>query len=101
MQKYFTSENKNIIFNRLKKETSIRNLPYLGVCSDYGVGDAGIEELSGMYKFYVAEKDNQTMCKAYSNIKDAIQHLVDFYGKYHEVNDPDKMKAIFYETLGL
>lgn len=100
-KKYFTPKNNNTLFNRLKSELSIRNLPYLGPCSDYGVGDAGLEEVSGEFVFYVADRDSQIECKSFTDIKEAIQHLVDFYGKYNQVNDPNKMKAIFFDTLGL
>ncbi len=100
-RKYFTIENNDIIYKRLKNEVSIRYLPYLGPCVDFGMGDICLEEAKDCFKFYIIDRASKFDCANFDNIKDAIDHLVSYYKEYNEVDDPEKVREIFYQTLGL
>ncbi len=104
-RKYFTVENNDIIYKRLKAETNLIHLPYLGPCVDFGVGDVCIEESvlddKEVFKFYVIDRADKDYYQEFDNIKDAIQRLVDFYTEVKDTSDPEKVKAIFMETLNL
>ena len=43
-RKYFTIANNNLIYKRLREETDINELPYLGVTVDFGLGNVCLEE---------------------------------------------------------
>jgi len=98
---YFTLENNDIIYDRLKKEVDIQQLPYLGPCVDYGAGDICIEEGQDVFKFYVIDRAYKFDLEEYSNVKDVVDKLVSFYKENKIVDNPTKMKQIFYETLNL
>lgn len=100
-RKYFTIENNDTIYKRLKSEVSIAHLPYLGPCVDFGMGDICIEEAQNCFKFYVIDRATKIGYKEFDNIEDAIQELISYYKKYEIVNDPEKMEEIFYQSLGL
>lgn len=100
-RKYFTIENNDIIYSRLKNETSITSLPYLGPCVDFGSGDICLEEGTNIYKFYVIDRNNKHYYEEFSKIEDAIQKLISYYIDRNIIDNPTKMKNIFYETLNL
>lgn len=100
-RKYFTIENNDIIYTRLKSETSIENLPYLGPCVDFGTGDICLEEGIDVYKFYVIDRNNKLNYEEFSKIEDAIQKLISYYIDRNIIDNPTKMEKIFYETLNL
>ena len=100
-RKYFTIENNDIIYTRLKSETSIENLPYLGPCVDFGIGDICLEEGINVYKFYVIDRNNKFYYEEFSKIEDAIEKLISYYNQRNMVNNSNQMKNIFYETLKL
>ena len=94
-------ENNDIIYSRLKNETSINFLPYLGPCVDFGTGDICLEEGTNIYKFYVIDRNNKHYYEEFSKIEDAIQKLISYYIDRNIIDNPTKMKNIFYETLNL
>ena len=100
-RKYFTIENNDIIYKRLKSEVKIDLLPYLGPCVDYGLGDICLEEASDIFKFYTIDRATKFNYEEFDNIKDAIQKLISVYIDFHMVDNPEKMEEIFYQTLGL
>ena len=100
-RKYFTIENNDIIYKRLNSELKIDQLPYLGPCVDFGLGDFCIEEGKDIFKFYIIDRATKFQYEEFDNIKDAIQKLISFYTQYKIVDNPEKMEEIFYETLGL
>ena len=56
-QEYFTLENNNIIYKRLREELNMQySLPRLGVSVDFGLGDICLEECTledkKIFKFY-------------------------------------------------
>ena len=100
-RKYFTIENNDIIYRRLKKEVVIKNYPYLGPCVDFGLGDICIEESNDIFKFYIIDHSSKYEYKEFNKVEDAINHLLYYYKKYDMVNDLEKMEEIFYQTLNL
>lgn len=100
-RKYFTTENNDIIYKRLKTELTIKYLPYLGPCVTFGMGDICLEESHNVFKFYIIDRDNKLEYKEFTKIEDAIQKLVSYYKEYELVDNPNKMKEIFFEALGL
>lgn len=103
--KYFTIENNNIIYRRLKKETDLEYLPYLVACIDYGEGDVcieeGIKDGVEIFKFYIIDRFNKFDYQEFSNLEDAINRLVEYYINNEMTKEPEKVKSIFIETLGL
>jgi len=100
-EQYFTNENKNIIYKRLKEEANIIDLPFLGNKVEYGLGNICLEESDNVFKFYIIDRASKFEYEEFDNIKDAIERLVKSYEYYELVKDPDKMREIFYQTLGL
>ena len=100
-RKYFTIENNDIIYKRLKSEVSIEYLPYLGPCIDFGMGDICLEEANDSFKFYIIDRATKFKLEEFNRIEDAIQKLISYYREYELVDDPDKMEEIMYQTLGL
>ena len=102
---YFTIENNDIIYQRLRKETDLRELPYLGICVDYGQGDLCLEESIKdnqiIFKFYIIDRFNKFEYAEFSNIEEAINKIIEYYTKYEMVSEPEKVKEIFRETLNL
>ena len=98
---YFTIENNDIIYQRMRNELSINHLPYLGPCVDFGMGDICLEEGTSVFKFYCIDRMEKYEYQEFDNINDAIKHLVSVYGEWEMVDDPDKMKEIIFQTLGL
>ena len=101
VRKYFTIENNDIIYKRLKSELSVEYLPYLGTCVDYGLGDICLEEAKDSFKFYIIDRAEKFEYVEFDKIEDAIQKLVSYYKENELVDNPDKMEEIFYNTLGL
>lgn len=104
-RKYFTNANNNIIYKRLKTETDLNELPYLGICVDFGMGDICLEESvnndTEIFKFYIIDRFNKFEYQEFNNIEDAINKLVEYYAKYEMVSEPEKVRTIFIETLNL
>ncbi len=100
-RKYFTIENNDIIYKRLKSELSIAYLPYLGPCVDYGGGDICLEESNDNFKVYIIDRARKFQYEEFIKIEDAIQKLISIYEEEELVDNPDKMEEIFYQTLGL
>lgn len=100
-RKYFTIENNDIIYKRLRSELSIDYLPYLGPCIDYGGGDICLEESNDNFKVYVIDRASKFQYEEFDKIEDAIQKLISYYKEEELVDNPDKMEEIFYQTLGL
>lgn len=100
-RKYFTIENNNKIYRRLREEFKMYYLPYLGPCVDFGMGDACIEETGDVFKFYVIDRAAKFEYQEFNNIKDAIDCLTKFEIRMHDIDDADKFKAVFYEVLDL
>lgn len=102
---YFTAENNNIIYSRLREETDIYYLPQLGVTVNYGLGDICLEECVNeekeLYKFYIIDRTAKFDYAEFENIESAIGHLVSFYESIQAISEPEKMLNIFLETLGL
>ena len=102
--KYFTIENNDLIYKRLKEETNIIHLPILGPSVDFGLGDVCIEECfengKEIFKFYLIDRSEKYDCEEFDCIEAVINKLVDFYASW-EVDDPVSMRNIFYETLNL
>ena len=98
---YFTVENNDIIYKRLREELDIEYLPYLGPCVDFGAGDICLEESHNTFKFYIIDRSTKFEYEEFENIKDGIKRLINYYKKYNLVNDPNKMEEIFYQALGL
>ena len=90
-------------YKRFKEELKFyTSYPYLGPCVDFGLGSPCIEESNGTFKYYVIDRGTKFQFEEFTDVRDAIDHLVDSgYAKYELVNDPNKMKNIIYETLGL
>lgn len=100
-RKYFTTDNNDIIYKRLKSEVKIDYLPYLGVCVDYGLGDICLEEDKDIFKFYIIDRTSKFEYEEFNKIEEAIQKLISYYEENEMVNSSAKMKEIFYQTLGL
>lgn len=101
-RKYFTIENNNQIYRRLREEVEgIYYFPYLGPCVDFGAGDACLEEDGDIFKFYIIDRAYRFDYQEFDNIKDAIERLVEFEISYNDIKDPDKYRQIFYDVLGL
>ena len=100
-RKYFTIDNNNMIYKRFREELKIDDLPYLGPCVDFGLGDVCLEESQDKFKFYIIDRATKFNLEEFDNIEDAIDKLVSYYKEYDLVDDPDKMKEIIYEALGL
>ena len=100
-RKYFTNENNDIIYKRLKKELTIQYLPYLGPSINFGLGDICLEETDDIFKFYVIDRASKFEYEEFNTIEDAISKLITYYKENEIVDSPDKMEEIFYQTLGL
>lgn len=100
-RKYFTDENNDIIYNRLKNELTIQYLPYLGPSINFGLGDICLEEDDNIFKFYVIDRASKFEYEEFNTIEDAISKLITYYKENEIVDSPDKMKEIFYQTLVL
>ena len=98
---YFTIENNDIIYKRLKNELSIMCLPYLGTCMDFGMGDICLEESNDVFKFYIIDRTSRFEYEEFSKVEDAIKKLITYYEEYELVDNSLKMEEIFYETLRL
>ena len=104
-RKYFTIENNDIIYKRLKEETDIEVLPYLGPCVDYGNGDICLEETmengNEVFKLYVIDRMAKFDSQEFYNIETAIDGLVNYYMENEMISDSERMKSIFMATLNL
>lgn len=100
-RRYFTIENNDIIYKRLKSELSIAYLPYLGPCVDYGGGDICLEESSDNFKVYIIDRACKFQYEEFIKIEDAIQKLISIFKEEELIDNPNKMEEIFYQTLGL
>ena len=100
-RKYFTIENNDIIYKRIRTELSIVYLPYLGACVDFGIGDICLEEAKDSFKFYIIDRMTKFEYEEFNNIEDAIQKLISYYRENELVDDANKMEEIFYQALGL
>ena len=100
---YFTIENNDIIYRRLKEELGLFYLPYLGPCVDYGNGDLCLEESYGTFKYYVSDRMLKYDFEEFEDIEASVNHLLtQCVGAYHlDDESAEKMKEIFYQTLGL
>ena len=100
-RKYFTLENNDIIYKRLKEETDLDYLPYLGACVDFGLGDLVLEEDIDKFKVYFIERMSKYDYMEYGNLKDAVDDLINKCTRYKDNKDEiqEKMRNIFYETL--
>ena len=101
IRKYFTLENNDIIYKRLRNEVSIEYLPCLGPCIDFGMGDICLEENKDIFKFYIIDRLSKFEYKEFDNIEDASQTLISYYKENDMVDNKEKMEEIFYQTLGL
>ena len=100
-RKYFTIENNDIIYKRIRTELSIVYLPYLGACMDFGVGNICLEEAKDSFKFYIIDRIAKFEYEEFNNIEDAIQKLISYYRENKFVDDENKMEEILYQALGL
>ena len=100
-RKYFTNENNDIIYNRLKNELTIQYLPYLGPSINFGLGDICLEEDDNIFKFYIIDRASKFEYEEFNKIEDAIKKLTTYYKENKIVDSHDKMEEIFYQTLGL
>lgn len=100
-RKYFTIKNNDIIYKRLKNELTIKYLPNLGPCTNFGMGDICLEEADDIFKFYIIDRASKFEYEEFNKIEDAIQKLITYYKEGEIVDNPDKMEKIFYQTLGL
>lgn len=100
-RKYFTIENNDIIYKRLKSEVSISYLPRLGPCVDFGMGDICIEENNNKFIFYVIDRECKEEYEEFDRVEDAIQKMISFYKRCDFVDNSNIMEDIFYQTLGL
>ena len=100
-KRYFTNKNNNIIYNRLEKELNINQLPILGIKAMYGVGDICLEEDGDVFKFYILDRAAKFEYEEFYDIEDAIQKLIFYYRLYEIVDDSEKMKEIFYQSLNI
>ena len=90
--KYFTIENNIIIYRRLKNETDLEYLPYLGASIDYGEGDACIEEGINdgveIFKFYIIDRFNKFDYQEFNNLEEAINRLIEYYINNEMTKEP-------------
>ena len=104
-RKYFTIANNNLIYKRLREETDINELPYLGVTVDFGLGNVCLEENvkdgHDIFKFYVIDRTTKFDYQEFNNIEDAIEKLINYYEENEMVSNPEAAKAIFKEVLNL
>lgn len=115
-QEYFTLENNNIIYKRLREELNMQySLPRLGVSVDFGLGDICLEECTledkKIFKFYTIDRNVKFDYAEFDNVKDAVKRLVEYYKKnkfiyYSETAEEcnlavEMMLTIFFETLNL
>ena len=100
-RKYFTNENNDIIYNRLKNELTIQYLPYLGPSINFGLGDICLEEDDNIFKFYIIDRASKFEYEEFNKVEDAIKKLTTYYKENKIVDSHDKMEEIFYQTLGL
>ena len=100
-RKYFTDENNDIIYNRLKNELTIQYLPYLGPSINFGLGDICLEEDDNIFKFYIIDRASKFEYEEFNKVEDAIKKLTTYYKENKIVDSHDKMEEIFYQTLGL
>ena len=100
-RKYFTDENNDIIYNRLKNELTIQYLPYLGPSINFGLGDICLEEDDNIFKFYVIDRASKFEYEEFNKVEDAIKKLTTYYKENKIVDSHDKMEEIFYQTLEL
>lgn len=104
-ERYFTTENIDTIYKRLKEETDIYILPYLGEEMNYGMGEVCLEEKiednNTAYKFYTVDRASKFDYQEFHQVEGAIKHLVSYYEKMQMVSDSDQMLNIFFETLHL
>lgn len=100
-RKYFTNENNDIIYNRLKNELTIQYLPYLGPSINFGLGDICLEEDDNIFKFYIIDRASKFEYEEFNKVEDAIKKLTTYYKENKIVDSHDKMEEISYQTLGL
>ncbi len=65
------------------------------------MGDICLEETDDIFKFYVIDRASKFEYEEFNTIEDAISKLITYYKENEIVDSPDKMKEIFYQTLGL
>ena len=99
-RKYFTIENNDVIYKRLRDETDIQYYPRLGPRVEFGMGDIVLEEGIDRFLFYIIDRMYKSDRAEFFDVREAIEHLINYYVKY-EVADADALRNIFYETLGL
>ena len=83
-RKYFTDENNDIIYNRLKNELTIQYLPYLGPSINFGLGDICLEEDDNIFKFYVIDRASKFEYEEFNKVEDAIKKLATVTSKTDE-----------------
>ncbi len=85
MLNYFNPENTKIICDRLRQETDIIYLPHLGYPFSFGMGDPcleeGLKDDQIIFKFYVIDRAQKFDYVEFTNIEEAINHLVSYYEK--------------------
>lgn len=99
--KYLTHSSIMSIYTRLKNETDISELPILGKNIEFGLGEICLFETNNIFVFYIINQTNKEYIKIFDNIKDAVNYLVNVYDYYKFIDDPTKMKDIFYEELNI
>lgn len=99
--KYLNEQNVSEIYARLKNETNITELPILGRNLEFGLGEICLYEQNNLYIFYIMNKNNKECIKIFEDIKSAINFLVNVYDYYKFIDEPTKMKDIFYEVLNI
>lgn len=100
-RKMFTIDNSDNIRNRLMKEMKLSCPPYLGPCVDFGTEDVCIEESEGKFKFYFIYRSCKFDYEEFSEVEPAVGKLISFYEKRRLIDNPDQMRRIFSEELGL
>ena len=98
---YFTKENVNKIYEKLKEIIDLPDLPTLGSSIGFGLGNVCLEETEQKYKFYIIDRHAKFEYEEFDNIEDAIQKLVAFYEENELTSNPLNMKEIFYQVLEL
>ena len=100
-RKYFTVDNNTRIYERLRSEVAISHMPYLGPFIDFGLGNICLEEAGDSFKFYIIDRASKYDYEEFDSIDAAIGKLVTFYQENEMVDNPYKMRDIFYQELGL
>ncbi len=106
-QQYFTKENVNKIYTRLREETDIfmQHYPVLGVDAIYGIGNLCLSEKEKdgkrTYEFFIIDRATKFDYAEFDDIKNAINHLATFLEEIESKEDCEKMRNIIYETLKL